>query len=41
MYLSVDLVRFDERTGNIIIIAGEETIIEIYANGYWRFVNET
>ena len=41
MYLSIDLIRFDERTGSIIIIAGRETIIEIYANGDWRFVNET
>ena len=41
MYLSIDLVRFDERTGNIIIFAGEETLIEIYSNGNWRFVDET
>jgi hypothetical protein len=40
MYLSLDLVRFDERTGNIIIIAGKEIIIEIYPNGNWRFINE-
>jgi hypothetical protein len=40
MYLSIDLVSLDLRTGNIIIIAGEETLIEIYPNGNWRFINE-
>ena len=40
MYFSVDMVRLDERTGNVIILAGEEILIEIYPNGNWRFVNE-
>ena len=40
MYLSVDMVRLDERTGNAIIITGQEILIEIYPNGNWRFVNE-
>lgn len=40
MYQSVDLVRLDERTGNAIILTGEEILIEIYSNGNWRFVNE-
>ncbi|WP_038529787.1 DUF6888 family protein [Synechocystis sp. CS-94] len=40
MYLSIDLVRFDQRTENVVIIAGEETLIEIYSNGNWRFINE-
>ena len=40
MYLSVDMVRLDERTGNAIILTGEEILIEIYPNGNWRFVNE-
>jgi len=40
MYLSIDLIRLDERTKNIIIISGDETIIEIYPNGKWRFINE-
>nr|WP_265579704.1 hypothetical protein [Plectonema radiosum] len=40
MYFSVDMVRLDERTGNAIILAGEEIVIEIYPNGNWRFVNE-
>ncbi|WP_390889965.1 DUF6888 family protein [Roseofilum reptotaenium] len=40
MYRSVDMVRLDERTGNVILLAGEEMIIEIHPNGNWRFVNE-
>ena len=40
MYLSVDMVRLDQRTGNVIIIAGAEILIEIYPNGNWRFVDE-
>ncbi|WP_430540978.1 DUF6888 family protein [Roseofilum capinflatum] len=40
MYRSVDMVRLDERTGNVILLIGEEMIIEIYPNGNWRFVNE-
>ena len=40
MYFSVDMLRLDERTGNAIIIAGNEILIEIYTNGNWRFVDE-
>ncbi len=40
MYLSIDLVSLDHRTGNIVIIAVRETVIEIYPNGNWRFINE-
>ena len=40
MYFSVDMVRLDERSGNVIILTGEEILIEIYPNGNWRFVNE-
>ncbi len=40
MYLSLDLVRLDQRMGNVIILSGEEILIEIYQNGNWKFVNE-
>lgn len=40
MYLSIDLVHLDQRTKNIIIIAGEEILVEIYPNGNWRFIDE-
>jgi len=38
MYLPVFLVRIDERTKNIVILAGEENEIIIYPNGKWRYV---
>lgn len=38
MYLPVFLVRIDERTKNIVILAGEETEIIIYPNGKWRYL---
>lgn len=41
LYLSLELVRLDERTGNVVLLAGEEVFIEIYPNGNWRFINET
>ncbi len=37
-YCSIDLVTFDKRTGNVIILAKEEINIEIEPNGKWRFV---
>jgi hypothetical protein len=36
-YLSVDLIRLDQRTRNVVILAGEEIQIAIYPNGRWRF----
>lgn len=32
------LVRLDERTGNLFILAGDNIEIEIYPNGFWRFL---
>lgn len=32
------VVRLDERTGNVFILAGDNIEIEIYRNGLWRFV---
>ncbi|WP_438822902.1 DUF6888 family protein [Nostoc favosum] len=37
MYRPVYLVRLDERTGEIVIIAGEETEIAIQRDGKWTF----
>ncbi|WP_442937903.1 DUF6888 family protein [Nostoc sp.] len=37
-YLPINVVRVDERTGNVFFLAGEENIIEIYPNGRWRYV---
>ncbi|MFN6471265.1 MAG: DUF6888 family protein [Nostoc sp. SerVER01] len=38
MYLSINLIRIDERTGNLFLLGGEKNIIEIYPNGKWRYV---
>ena len=40
MYLSVEMLRLDERTGHAVILAGEEILLEIYPNGNWRFIYE-
>jgi hypothetical protein len=37
-YCSVDLVAFDERTGNVIILSGSEIDIKIEPSGAWDFV---
>jgi hypothetical protein len=37
-YLPINMVRLDERTGNIFFLAGEENIITIYPNGKWRYL---
>jgi hypothetical protein len=33
LYISIHLVRIDERSGNLVILAGEEIEIEIEPNG--------
>ncbi|AFY49887.1 hypothetical protein Nos7524_4117 [Nostoc sp. PCC 7524] len=37
LFLPIFLVRIDERTGNIYILAGEETGILITRDGRWRY----
>ena len=37
-FTPIYIVRIDERTGNLFILAGENIQIEIYKNGYWRFL---
>jgi hypothetical protein len=37
LLLPIFIVRLDERTGNIYILAGEETGIVITRNGKWRY----
>jgi hypothetical protein len=32
-YVSIHLVRIDERSGNLIVLAGETIEVEIYPNG--------
>jgi hypothetical protein len=37
MYRSIELIRLDERTGNLFVLVGEEIEIVISQNGQWRF----
>jgi hypothetical protein len=36
-YRSIELVRFDERTGIVYLFAGEDLQVVIYRDGKWRF----
>ncbi len=40
MFQPVNIVRIDERTGNVFMLVGEENVIEVYPNGEWRYVDE-
>ncbi len=37
MYVPIFIVRIDERTSNVFILAGEEIEILIALDGEWRF----
>jgi hypothetical protein len=37
-FIPIFIVRLDERTGNVFILAGDNIEIEIYRNGRWRFL---
>jgi hypothetical protein len=37
-YCSINLVSLDSRNSNVVILAGEEIVIEIRSNGEWRFI---
>jgi hypothetical protein len=34
--VSINLVRIDERTQNLVVLAGEEVAIEIQPDGNWE-----
>ncbi|WP_390610029.1 DUF6888 family protein [Acaryochloris marina] len=38
-FMPIFVVRLDERTGNVFILAGDNIEIEIYPNGRWRFLS--
>ena len=40
MLLKKAIVRLEERTNNLYILAGEAIEIEIYPNGQWRYSDE-
>ena len=38
-FMPIFVIRLDERTGNLFIsLAGDNLEIEIYRNGFWRFL---
>lgn len=41
LYRSIYLIRLDARSANVIVLAGEEIVIEIDSDGKWRFEDET
>lgn len=41
LYKDIHLLRFDDRTGDIYILAGENLQIIVPPNEPWRFVDET
>jgi hypothetical protein len=40
-YKEILLFQFDDRTGDVFILAGEEIQILVFANGDWRFIDAT
>ncbi|WP_442940725.1 DUF6888 family protein [Nostoc sp.] len=40
LYKDIRLFRFDDQTGQVYILAGDEVQIIILSNGIWDFVNE-
>jgi hypothetical protein len=38
-FIPIWVLRMDERTGNVFILAGDNIEIEIYRNGLWRFLS--
>jgi hypothetical protein len=39
LFIPIAIVRFDERTSNVFMLAGANIEIEIYRNGLWRFID--
>jgi hypothetical protein len=37
-FMTVAIVRMDERTHNLFILAGDTIEIEVYRNGLWRYL---
>ncbi|MFM8296516.1 MAG: DUF6888 family protein [Microcystaceae cyanobacterium] len=38
LYLPIYLIRIDERTKDVFLLAGEESEIVIFPNGKWRYL---
>jgi hypothetical protein len=37
-FTPIFVIRMDERTGHVFILAGDTIEVEIYGNGFWRFL---
>ena len=37
-FVPIAVIRLDERTGNVSILAGDTIEVEIYRNGLWKFL---
>ncbi|MHC5815650.1 MAG: DUF6888 family protein [Nostoc sp.] len=37
-FTPIYIVRLDEQTGNVFILAGDNIEVEIYRNGFWMFL---
>ncbi len=40
-YRNIEIFRFDNKTGEVYILAGEELQIIVPSNAPWRFVDES
>ncbi|WP_397321426.1 DUF6888 family protein [Nostoc sp. UCD120] len=40
LYKDIRLFRFDDKTGQVYILAGDELQVIVLSNGIWDFVNE-
>ncbi|WP_442948585.1 DUF6888 family protein [Nostoc sp.] len=40
LYKDIRLFRFDDKTGQVYILAGDEVQVIVFSNGIWDFVNE-
>ncbi|WP_442947409.1 DUF6888 family protein [Nostoc sp.] len=40
LYKDIRLFRFDDKTGQVYILAGDELQVIVLNNGIWDFVNE-
>ena len=41
LYLDIHLFRFDEKTEELYILAGQSIGLTIFNNGLWEFENDT
>ncbi|MBF2008466.1 MAG: hypothetical protein IGS49_24235 [Chlorogloeopsis fritschii C42_A2020_084] len=40
LYKDIKLFRFDDKTGEVYILAGDDIQVIVYPNGEWEFLND-